>query len=159
MRVTAFEPHRWTLWADTNPLTTWAWSLDPTPDGRTRLITRVRSRPSWRHPSTVAWLLLFEVADFPLMRKCLLGIKHRAETSPPMPGSPGALTDHGRGEHSRGAGARCRAQYWSVVPAPEGATAVSEGARGMAASSGRRSSPASICGPTGYGSTSLRAEA
>lgn len=85
MRVTAFEPHRWILWADTNQLTTWAWSLDPTPDGCTRLITRVRSRPSWRHPSTLAWLLLFEVADFPLMRKCLLGIKHRAETSPPAP--------------------------------------------------------------------------
>jgi len=30
-------------------------------------------------------LLLFEVADFPLMRKCLLGIKHRAETQPPVP--------------------------------------------------------------------------
>ena len=87
MRVTAFEPHRWILWADTNQLTTWAWSLDPTPDGSTRLITRVRSRPSWRHPSTLVWLLLFEAADFPLMRKCLLGIKHRAETPPPVPGS------------------------------------------------------------------------
>jgi hypothetical protein len=34
---------------------------------------------SWRHPTTAIWLLLVEVADFPMMRKCLLGIKRRAE--------------------------------------------------------------------------------
>lgn len=84
MRVAAFEPDRWVLWADHHRLTTWLWLLDPTPDGNTRLITRVRSRPAWRHPSTLVWLLLFEVADFPLMRKCLLGIRRRAETRVPV---------------------------------------------------------------------------
>jgi hypothetical protein len=29
---------------------------------------------------SVVWLVLTEVADFPMMRKCLLGIKRRAET-------------------------------------------------------------------------------
>jgi hypothetical protein len=73
-------PDRSTLWWDRkNQLTTWAWALDPMPDGRTRLVTRVRSRSSWRHPTSVFWLLLIEVADFPMMRKCLLGIKRRAE--------------------------------------------------------------------------------
>jgi hypothetical protein len=81
MRVKGFEPDRWILWWDKNQLTTWVWALDPMPDGTTRLVTRVRSRPSWRRPSTVMWLLLFEVADFPLMRKCLLGIKRRAEAT------------------------------------------------------------------------------
>jgi hypothetical protein len=79
MRVKAFEPGRWVVWWD-NQLTTWTWVLDPMPDGRTRLVTRVRTRPSWRHPATVIWLLLTEVADFPMMRKCLLGIQRRAET-------------------------------------------------------------------------------
>jgi hypothetical protein len=79
MRVKGFEANRWMLWWDKNHLTTWVWALDPMPDGSTRLVTRVRARPSWRHPTTAMWLLLFEVADFPLMRKCLLGIKRRAE--------------------------------------------------------------------------------
>jgi hypothetical protein len=79
MRVKGFEPNRWMLWWDKNHLTTWAWAMDPRPDGSTRLVTRVRARPAWRHPATVIWLFLFEVADFPLMRKCLLGIKRRAE--------------------------------------------------------------------------------
>jgi hypothetical protein len=80
MRVKAFEPKRWILWWDNkNQLTTWAWALDPMPGGSTRLVTRVRSRSSWRHPTTAIWLVLTEVADFPMMRKCLLGIKRRAE--------------------------------------------------------------------------------
>jgi hypothetical protein len=67
------------VWWEKNQLTTWAWTLDPMPDGSTRLVTRVRARSSWRHPATAIWLLLTEVADFPMMRKCLLGIKRRAE--------------------------------------------------------------------------------
>lgn len=81
MRVKEFEKGRWVVWGEKYKLTTWAWSLQPTPDGRTRLLTRVRARPSLRHPTTIAWLALMEVADFPMMRKCLLGIKRRAEAS------------------------------------------------------------------------------
>jgi hypothetical protein len=83
MRIKAFEPNQWVLWSEPNQLTTWVWSLEPTPSGHTRLVTRVRSRPSWRHPTTAIWLLLVEVADFPMMRKCLLGIKRRAEALVP----------------------------------------------------------------------------
>ena len=36
------------LWVQ--PLSTWAWSLEPVPDGRTRLITRVRCDYNWPHP-------------------------------------------------------------------------------------------------------------
>jgi hypothetical protein len=79
MRVKGFEPNRWMVWWEKNQLTTWAWTLDPMPDGSTRLVTRVRARSSWRHPATAIWLLLTEVADFLMMRKCLLGIKRRAE--------------------------------------------------------------------------------
>jgi hypothetical protein len=84
MRIKAFEPNQWMLWWDMKiQLTTWAWALYPMPDGRTRLVTRVRARPAWRHPTTAVWLGLTEVADFPMMRKCLLGIKGRAEAQAP----------------------------------------------------------------------------
>jgi hypothetical protein len=81
MRVKEFVPGRSILWWDEmNQLTTWTWALDAMPDGRTRLVTRVRSRASRGHPTSAIWLLLVELADFPMMRKCLLGIKRRAET-------------------------------------------------------------------------------
>lgn len=83
MRVRAFESARWVVWQSRDQRTTWAWQLEADDGGRTRLLTRVRSRPSPRRPSTFAWLLLTEVADFPMMRKCLLGIKRRAELSEP----------------------------------------------------------------------------
>lgn len=78
--VKEFEPAKSVLWWNKkSQLSTWVWALSPIADGRTRLVTRVRSRSTWRHPSTVVWMPLMEVADFPMMRKCLLGIKRRAE--------------------------------------------------------------------------------
>jgi hypothetical protein len=89
MRVKEFETGRWIVWWDNKyHLTTWTWLLDPLPTEGTRLVTRVRARSSWRHPSTVMWMPLLEVADFPMMRKCLLGIKRRAEALGPERGLP-----------------------------------------------------------------------
>lgn len=96
MRVKEFETGRWVVWWDEKlRLTSWTWQLTPMPDGTTRLVTRVRSRSSWRHPSTAAWRVLSELADFPMMRRCLLGIKRRAEgaqapSSPSSSRNPGA---------------------------------------------------------------------
>ena len=82
MRVQAFEPNRWMLWWDSRiQLTTWAWALAPMSNGHTRLVSRVRARASWRRRTTVVWLVLTEVADFPMMRNCFLGMKRRAEAS------------------------------------------------------------------------------
>jgi hypothetical protein len=78
--VKDFKPGRSILWWNQeSKQSTWLWTLTPMRDGRTRLVTRVRSRATWRYPSTVMWIPLVEVADFPMMRKCLLGIKRRAE--------------------------------------------------------------------------------
>jgi hypothetical protein len=66
-------------WSGKDGQTTWAWGLYPTSDGATRLVTRVRAPFSRRQPLSAVWLVLDEVADFPMMRKCLLGIKRRAE--------------------------------------------------------------------------------
>ena len=81
MLVKEFVLNRSILWwTGKNGQTTWAWGLYPTSYGATRLVTRVRAPLSWRQPMSAVWLLLDEVADFPMMRKCLQGIKRRAET-------------------------------------------------------------------------------
>jgi hypothetical protein len=46
-------------------------------DGRTRLITRAHAVLR-----SAMWVVLFEIGDFPMMRRMLLGIKQRAETTP-----------------------------------------------------------------------------
>jgi hypothetical protein len=81
MWVKGFVQDRWILWwTKKNDQTTWAWALYQMPDGATRLVTRVRAPYSWRQPLSLVWLPMLELADFPMMRKCLLGIKRRAET-------------------------------------------------------------------------------
>lgn len=78
-RIRAFEPNRFLLWE--KPHSTWAWTLEPIAGGRTRLVTRLKDRYSWRAAPANALLsvILFEFADFPMMRKLLLGVKRRAE--------------------------------------------------------------------------------
>jgi hypothetical protein len=80
MFVKEFALNRSILWwSGKDEQTTWAWGLYPVGNG-TRLVTRLRAPFSWRQPMSGVWLVLTEVADFPMMRKCLLGIKRRAET-------------------------------------------------------------------------------
>jgi hypothetical protein len=82
-------------WNKKEDRTTWVWSFDPLPDGGTRLVTRVRAPLNWAEPVSAVWLVMLELADFPMMRKCMLGIKRRAENtasdtgkSPSMPVGP-----------------------------------------------------------------------
>jgi hypothetical protein len=86
LTVKAIQPEQWMLWWDDKTHdTTWTWALDPVDEQRTRLITRVRMRYRWTKP-TILFSLLVEFADLVMMRKCLLGIKQRAErlaTTPP----------------------------------------------------------------------------
>jgi hypothetical protein len=76
-RVTRLEPGTLMLWE--KPGGTWLWLLQPTGAGHTRLITRLRSRYAWAKPAIVTELILMEIGDPFMMRKCLLGIKQRAE--------------------------------------------------------------------------------
>src|SRR3954451_8531636 len=77
MRVHSMDAPRSMVWG-TPGETTWAWQLDPHPDGATRLITRVRSRYRWLSPS-IAFSALLEFGDIWMMRKMLLNIRDRAE--------------------------------------------------------------------------------
>ncbi|MDA8216294.1 MAG: hypothetical protein M0Z94_01605 [Dehalococcoidales bacterium] len=76
--VKALEPNRWMLWGDDKGDTSWFWGLFPMDRGRTRLITRVRMRYNWLSP-WILFNLLLDVGDVVMMRKCMLGIKRRAE--------------------------------------------------------------------------------
>jgi len=77
-RVAGFEPERWMLWS--KPGSTWAWKLEPTPDGGTRLVTRLKMRHDFHKVApTLLSVFLSEFGDFPMMRRMLLGIRVRAE--------------------------------------------------------------------------------
>ena len=64
------------VWGDPGG-TTWAWQLDESADGTTRLISRVRSRYKWLSPS-IAFSALLEFGDIWMMRKMLLNVRDRA---------------------------------------------------------------------------------
>ena len=59
--------------------TTWAWQLDETDTGGTRLVTRVRSRYLWFSPS-IAFSMLVEFGDIWMMRRMLLNLRERTDT-------------------------------------------------------------------------------
>jgi hypothetical protein len=76
--VKEFEANRWMLWWDNKGDVTWYWGLYPQDDSHARLITRVRIAYRWTKPS-ILFSLLLDGGDIVMMRKCLLGIKLRAE--------------------------------------------------------------------------------
>jgi hypothetical protein len=79
-KVAEIRDYELLVWA--KPDSTWVWQLTPTPTG-TRLVTRLRILYRW-HMLSDALMSLFlnEFGDFPMMRKMLRGIKHRAEAKP-----------------------------------------------------------------------------
>lgn len=79
MRVHAVDAPHSMVWGDPGG-TTWAWQLDETDSGSTRLLTRVRSRYQWFSPS-IAFSVLLEFGDIWMMRKMLLNQRERT-TSP-----------------------------------------------------------------------------
>lgn len=78
--VLALDPPRSMLWGDKEDphRFTWLWLLRDDGRGRTRLISRLRCRYSWRDPILA---IMMEFADPIMMRKCMLNIAKRAEAS------------------------------------------------------------------------------
>jgi len=77
--VKDFVPNQWMLWWDKAGDTTWAWGLYTASENSIRLVTRVRMHYNWLSPSII-FNLAIDVGDIVMMRKCMLGIKRRAET-------------------------------------------------------------------------------
>ncbi len=80
MRVSDFESDRWILWESTRGDGTWLWYLDPVDESHTRLISRMRFTYHWESPFILVELAS-DVGDIFMLRKCMLGIKERAESS------------------------------------------------------------------------------
>ena len=78
MRVKDFSNNKWMLWWDGKGDSSWVWDIQPEGEADSRLVTRVRVK--YRLLSlAIAFNLLVEFFDIIMMRKCMLGIKRRAE--------------------------------------------------------------------------------
>ena len=89
--VRAVEPNQWMLWWANKGDVTWSWGLYPQDDSRTRLITRLRIQYRWTKPS-ILFSLPLDVGDIVMMRRCLLGIKQRAERASRQTPEPAGAT-------------------------------------------------------------------
>ena len=78
--VKEFEKDHWMLWGDQVGDSSWAWMILPDDSNRSRLLTRVRMKYRWLSPA-ILFSMIVEFSDFPMMRKCMLGIKGRAEST------------------------------------------------------------------------------
>jgi hypothetical protein len=86
MEVVALESDRVMTWNLPGRGFTWAWGLYPEGEGRTRLVYRIRMKYVWKWPVILGYFII-DVGDFVMMRKCMLGIKRRAEAAAAGPGS------------------------------------------------------------------------
>lgn len=78
MWVKDFSAPEYILWWDKKGNGTWGWYLRQTSEHETRLVTRLRTTYDFSFP----WILYYIVYDFGdiiMMRKCMRGIKARAE--------------------------------------------------------------------------------
>jgi hypothetical protein len=77
--VKEIEPERRMLWWDRKGEYSWEWLLEPTGERTSRLLTRLRAT----YPPLLSMRTLYVVVatsgDILMMRRCLLGIRDRAE--------------------------------------------------------------------------------
>lgn len=78
MYVKNFKANEWMLWWDNKGDSSWVWGIYSEGEARSRLVTRVRVKYRWFSP-TILFSLIIEFFDIVMMRKCMLGIKRRAE--------------------------------------------------------------------------------
>lgn len=79
-RVAGYQENQSLLWQQ--PASTWCWTLTELPDGKTRLVTRIRIHRARHNPAAALLsVILTEFGDFPMIRRMLLGIRDRAERS------------------------------------------------------------------------------
>jgi hypothetical protein len=79
--VEDFKSNEWMLWWDNKGENSWAWGIYSKGEAHSRLVTRVRVQYRWLSPA-ILFNLIIEFFDIVMMRKCMLGIKRRAEGMP-----------------------------------------------------------------------------
>lgn len=78
MWVSEYKAHNYILWADKEGKATWLWYLYPIDKTCSRLVTRLRTKYNWKG-IWIIYYILYDIGDIVMMRKCLKGIKRRAE--------------------------------------------------------------------------------
>ena len=78
MYVKNFKVNEWMLWWDNKGDSSWVWGIYFEGKAHSRLVTRVRVKYRWLSP-VILFNLIIEFFDIVMMRKCMLGIKKRAE--------------------------------------------------------------------------------
>ena len=81
MRVKGFRQNQSMVWWDQKGDSSWAWEIYAEGETQARLVTRVRVKYRLFSPA-ILFNLLVEFCDIVMMRKCMLGIKRRAEAMP-----------------------------------------------------------------------------
>lgn len=76
--VKEFEKDNWIMWWDNKGDNTLVWEIYPDDNGNSRLVTRVRVKYNM-FSFEILFHLLIEFFDILMMRKCMIGIKRRAE--------------------------------------------------------------------------------
>jgi hypothetical protein len=78
MWVKEFKTNEYILWADKEGKATWLWYLVPGEDNSSRLLTRLRTNYKW-NSIWIIYYILYDFGDIIMMKKCMRGIKNRAE--------------------------------------------------------------------------------
>lgn len=78
MWVKDFKPDEFILWADKANKASWLWYLYAGEPSGTRLITRLRTKYNWKS-LWILYYLIYDFGDIIMMKKCMKGIKRRAE--------------------------------------------------------------------------------
>ena len=78
MWVKDFKQYEYILWIDKGGRATWIWYMYVNDVGETRLITRLRTKYVW-NSLWIIYYLIYDFGDIIMMKKCMKGIKLRAE--------------------------------------------------------------------------------
>lgn len=79
MWVEDYLENDYILWVDKKGTSSWIWKLIPENNGSTRLITRLRTAYDWKS-IWIIYFLIYDFGDIIMMKKCMKGIKERAES-------------------------------------------------------------------------------
>lgn len=80
MWVKDFKQSEYILWVDKAGKASWLWYIYINETGETRLITRLRTKYIW-NSFWIIYYLIYDFGDIVMMKKCMKGIKQRAENS------------------------------------------------------------------------------
>jgi len=78
MWVKDFKQNEFILWTDKKGNATWLWYIYMNENSETRLLTRLRTRYTW-NSLWIIYYLIYDFGDIVMMKKCMKGIKQRAE--------------------------------------------------------------------------------